>query len=502
MSRAFLFFCLIGVFGCSLMQKPETVASNRSVANSNQTQEVSLTDIYPYRTTSRLAHDMRIINNGMAALYQRVDMIRRAQKTLELEYFIFNPDTSGRIILQELVNAAKRGVTVRILVDKSMAVFVLDEYYAMALREHGIQLRYYNPAPVVRLSSVQFRSHRKLVVRDGEEAITGGRNIADDYFNLSKQFNFLDRDVWVRGEIVKAMTETFDLYWKSDIVQVPHYISKPQVMGRIEYGRRMSEAKAVLYRNGEDTRVLAYAMSYGKKMFEQNNIYQCPEVTFATDREGASFIERVNEGSYQRNYRLLKKEIGEWMGKVKDEVILDSPYFLKDADTEEVLEGLFNANKKITIFTNSLSSTDAVYVSTVFNSAVTQYTNNPLFNAYIYKGKYSFESELYSKEIQNSEWGTHSKTILFNDDSFMIGTFNIDHRSNFYNTEMALFCSGSRELTRDIKENIQLRMKESYHLNKDGVPDDGTSLLEGNTEKKKRLYYYLKIPATLVQFLL
>lgn len=67
------------------MQKSETVASNRSVANSNQNQDVSPTDIYSYRTTSRVAHDMRVINNGMAVLYQRVDMIRRAQKTLELE---------------------------------------------------------------------------------------------------------------------------------------------------------------------------------------------------------------------------------------------------------------------------------------------------------------------------------------------------------------------------------------------------------------------------------
>ncbi|MGZ3774545.1 MAG: phospholipase D family protein [Pseudobdellovibrionaceae bacterium] len=495
MKKLGLIFLTVGLFGCSLLTVNEPKTLQRDIANS---------DPYPYRTTLAKPHAMRIINNGMAAFYARIDMIRRAKSTLDLEYFIFNPDTSGRIILQELVAAAKRGVTVRIMVDKSMAVFVLDDYYATVLREHGIQLRYYNPALVIQVSSVQFRNHRKLIVRDDEEAITGGRNIADEYFNLSKEFNFLDRDVWVQGDIVKSMRETFDLYWNSDIVQTPLNQTKPHILGVGDYGKKMSDAKSVLWRNGEDVRVLNFAMDYGKKALEFTSVHQCPEVTFATDREGASFLQRINQGSYERNYRLLRKEISEWIehGSVNDEITLDSPYFLKDSETEEVLEGLLKSKRKVTIFTNSLSSTDAVYVSTVFNSTVKQYTDNPYFNAYIYNGKFSGESDLYSKTVLNSDWGTHSKTIIFNDNSFMVGTYNIDHRSNFYNTEMALFCRGSQDLTKDIKDNMKLRMKSSYHLNKDGVPDDGRSILYGNSEQKKRLYYFLKIPATLFQFLL
>lgn len=523
MVRGLIYFFFVSLMGCSSFESRETIASknfstfskvpnmstvsNRDIAALNQGAGGFSGDLQPYRTTSFKNHNMRVINNGMAAFYQRIDMIRRAKKTLELEYFIFNPDTSGRIIMQELIKAADRGVAVRILVDKSVAVFELDEYYAMILREHGIQLRYYNPAPLINLYSIQFRNHRKLMVRDDEEAITGGRNIADDYFNLSKQFNFLDRDVWIQGEIVPVMRSTFDLYWKSDIVEVPMYIGKPILFPSInrefvDYGRRMSEAKSVFWRTPEENRVLRYAMDYGKKAFSQINVYQCPEVTFATDRESASFIETLLVESYEKNYRLLRKEIAKWMEKVKDEVILDSPYILKDGGIEEVFENLLRLNKKVTILTNSLSSTDEVYVSTVFNSAVTDYTGNPNFNAYVYNGKFSSESELYSDEVLKSEWGVHSKTIVFNDDSVMIGTYNVDHRSNFFNTEMALFCRGSKELVQDVKENIQLRMRHSYHLNKDGLPDDGTPLLSGSSDEKKTLYYFLKIPATLGQFLL
>lgn len=481
----------------------------------------SETDIYPYRTTTvGQENDMRIINNGSAALYARIDMIRRAKKSIDMEYFIFNPDTSGKIIMQELAAAAKRGVKVRVLVDKSMAVFALDEHYAKVLKDNGVDVKYYNASPAVKISSVQFRNHRKLIVRDGEEAITGGRNIADEYFNLSKEFNFLDRDASVEGEPVKAMGETFDRYWNSSIVETPSEVKPPKkiisgdskMAGRdeayykaqlSEYNKKSALANEALVQTPEIKSVLGFLTSYGKEELEKNQKHKCPQIAFATDREGASFKERIHSENYNENYRLLRKEIAKWLEtKVKDEVILDSPYFLNNSKSENIADNLLASNKKITIFTNSLASTDAIYVSTVFADTAKKYTPNDNFSANIYKGNFSGESKLYSEEIKNSTWGTHSKTIVFNDDSFMIGTFNIDNRSNFYNTEMAIFCSGSPELTKDVKDNIKVRMSNSFHLNHEGVPDDCSSILTGATPFKKTLYYLIKIPSHLLSFLL
>ncbi len=105
-------------------------------------------------------------------------------------------------------------------------------------------------------------------------------------------------------------------------------------------------------------------------------------------------------------------------------------------------------------------------------------------------------------DIKNSDWGTHSKTIVFNNNSFMVGTFNSNNRSNFYNTEMAVFCRGRIELTNDVLTNIKFRMKNARHLNKLGKPDDGTDLLDGTSFKKKLLYFMLKIPASIAQILM
>ncbi|MDO9184281.1 MAG: phospholipase D family protein [Bacteriovorax sp.] len=483
-------------------------------------QAKSDTDIYPYRVTSIDKNEMQVINTGIAAFYARIDMIRRATTSLDLEYFIFNPDSSGRIIIKELIQAANRGVKVRILIDKSIAVFKLNEYYAQVLKQNNIEIRYYNAAPLFRISSSQFRNHRKLILRDGAEAITGGRNIADEYFNLSKTFNFLDRDIWVEGEIVNAMNDTFNLYWNSEIIQIPAAIEKPErIITSVSedemknendyqfklttYTKKLAEAQELIRETPEDIKNLAFANSYGKKsLSEDTKKHSCPEASFATDREGASFLQRIHTKNYSNSYRILRKEISEWMAKVDDEIVLDSPYFLNDANSIKIINDLLSKDKKITILTNSLASTDAIYVSTVYSDTVIQYTPNKNFNAYTYKGKFSNESEVISDEVRNSNWGTHSKTIVFNNNSFMIGTFNIDNRSNFYNTEMAVFCSGSPELANDVLSNIKIRMKSSNHLDKNARPDDGTDLLAGASTKKKILYYMLKIPAALFQFLL
>lgn len=477
------------------------------------------TDIYPYRVTSNAGHDMRVVNSGIAALYTRVDLIRRAKKTLELEYFIFNPDNSGRIILKELAKAAKRGVKVRVLVDKSMAVFVLDEYYASAFKEHNIEIRYYNPASAIQLSTVQFRNHRKLLSMDDKEAIVGGRNIGNEYFDFSETFNFLDRDSWIKGEMVKVITETFDRYWKNDRVETPKALRTPRKRpthnmknrgrDRARYKeivrrhkRKIKNAQNVFAQNDEDDKLLEYAMTYGKEVFNSVEERLCPEFAFASDREGAGFSERVQSDDYHKNYRLLRKEIGKWMGKIQDEVYLDSPYFLNNKRSKKVMNDMLDANIKINILTNSLGSTDAIYVSTLFNQAVRKYTPFENFSAYVYKGQFNNETKVFNEKIAKAAWGTHSKTIVFNDDSVMIGTFNIDNRSSFYNTEMAVFCSGSKGIRDDVVDNIEFRKKGSHHLNKKGRPDDGSNLTEGASVTKKLLYIFLKVPAGLLQFLL
>jgi len=457
---------------------------------------------------------MRVINSGIGALYARVDMIRRAQKSIDLEAFIFNTDLSGKILLKELKEAAKRGVKVRVLVDKSPASFKMNEHIAEVMKEHNLEIRYYNPAPVFKLSTVQFRNHRKLMVRDGEEAITGGRNVADEYYDLSREFNFLDRDITVKGPVVKSMAKTFDNFWDSRLVEIPKKVKAPEEdiyaeggdstfhSRKYDYEKKQQFARSLFDPNEEVEKILKVLETEGKESFHEYENRVCPEVTFASDREGASFIESLNNEKYSSKYRLLRQEILHWMDhKIKDEMIIDTPYFLNNSITEKLFDHLERKKIKINLFTNSLASTDAIHVSTVFNNSVTTFTPYEDFKAYVYKGKYSGERKMYSKEIENATWGTHSKSIVFGPDAFMIGSFNIDNRSSYYNTELAVFCSGSPELTADVRNNIQKRMDNSFRLNAEGNGEDCDVHAEVGVFKKT-MYYLLKIPSHMFQHLL
>lgn len=471
------------------------------------------TDVEPYRKTSTEKHEMRVINSGMASLYARVDMIRRAKKSIDLETFIFNTDTAGKIMLKELADAAKRGVKVRVLVDKAPGTFQMNEHVAKVMKDKGIEVRYYNPAPIYKLNEVQFRNHRKLMVRDGEEAITGGRNIADEYFDLSKKFNFHDRDVTVEGEVVKSMDKTFANFWDSRMVEIPKVLRKPEMVHpsdpnitNIEmqisaFEQKELEAKKVFARDQEIDRLIKVMEESGKESFLTHEKRECPEVAFASDREGASLKESLNVNDYSNNYRHLRQEISKWMDlKIKDEVILDTPYFLDNSFTKKLIGYLEAKKANVKLFTNSLASTDAVPIATVFGNSVTAYTPHTGFKAFVYKGKYSGEGKIHDDKVKNSTWGTHSKSMVFSDDAFMVGSFNFDNRSEYYNTELALFCSGSPELTSDVKKNIETRMNNSFKLNAAGDMDECD--VQDVSAIKKMMYYLLKIPSHMFQHLL
>lgn len=473
-------------------------------------------DVSPYRVSSKAEHEMQVINSGQASLYARVDMIRRAKKSIDLETFIFNDDTAGKIILKELADAAKRGVKVRLLVDKSPTQSKLHQHYAKAIKEQGIDIRYYNTSPVVALSSVQYRNHRKLMVRDGEEAITGGRNIADEYFDLSHEFNFLDRDITVKGEIVKSMDQTFDNFWNSKMAEEPSEPVKPRPIGgrhkdntyharKNRYKRQKKEAEVLFDSTPEITAAMQRLMVVGNQQLGETQKHKCPEVAFASDREGASFTESLNNEKYSRKYRLLRQEIAKWMDeKIEGDVYIDTPYFLQSSITEKLLKKIQSGKAKVKLFTNSLASTDAIHVSTVFGDEVTNYTPYDNFEAFVYKGNYSNERKMDKKDVEDAAWGTHSKSMVFSDNAFMIGSFNMDNRSSYYNTELAIFCSGSPELTQDVKKNIEKRVENSIKLDKDGNQEDcGENDIHPEAGVvKKTLYYLIKIPSHLLQHLL
>ena len=481
---------------------------------------------YPFhevqKATEGKINEWMILNSGLASLEKRLELIRSAKSHIEVEYFIYGEDEASKIVTQELILAAQRGVKVRILIDKSLAVFVFDEFYAKALAKHNIEVRYYNAAPVIFVSTIQFRNHRKLLSVDDRAAITGGRNIGDDYFDMSPKFNFLDTDVLIEGDIVKTIRLSFDEYFEADITQRPRFPKRPKdkvlktVNGKPRmvdnsnavnrYFKRVSDIKKFLTRSEEDQVLVDKIGTIGQEILATHKKHLCPEMTYTTDRPGGSFMTRLLH-KYSDDYRFVRKSLYDKISKVDKAVILASPYMINNKYSHSLMDDLLDKKIDIQLYTNSLASTDAIYVAANLYVDVKGWAKSGI-RIHVHDGLYMDETPVIDEAVKKAKWGVHTKAHVYeykNDSEIMIGTYNIDNRSNHYNSEMVVFCKSSPELTAELKENIQSRMNEGFEILHDGqaINKNGERVnTMGASSENKLLMKLITLPSWLLKFLL
>ncbi|WP_297483304.1 phospholipase D family protein [uncultured Photobacterium sp.] len=494
-----------GLSGCNLVYWDEDFDSYH---------ELSKTNPYPYHqvdiydpNTDHNRNEIQVLNSGVVALQMRIDMIRRAEKSIDVEYFIFSPDLSGKIIVRELVAAAKRGITVRILIDKSATVFEFDEFYAQALQQYNIEVRYYNAAPIYYISTINFRNHRKLLVVDDREAITGGRNIENDYFDLSTHYNFLDRDLYIEGSIVAAMAASFDAFYEHSISERFQVPQKPTFRVELQkYERRIAQTAEFLAPNEAEQSARIKIEAIARPLLLHKKRYLCPETTFTTDAPGGSFWTRFKD-PYSDNYRFLRKTIFDKVMSVDQELILASPYLLNNRKSENLMQAMLNKQVKLTLYTNSLSSTDASYVAAQLYQHVYDWQKLGITTS-VHAGEWIAETDVVFPETKQARWGMHAKTQVYKrslGNEVMVGTYNIDNRSNHYNTEMGLFCKGNDELVQAVESSILSRAKQGYKIvaENEAIDHDGNKVSvygAGDPDITKMKYMWL--PSWMFNFLL
>lgn len=417
-------------------------------------------------------HTVALIDNGADSLALRLRMIQGALTSIDLEFFIYELDTSSRLITQAIAERAKAGVKVRVLVDFSLAVFKLRPVYARMLHEAGVEVKYYNTASLARFFRMQHRTHRKMVIVDGTSAIIGGRNIADDYFDLGDHYNFLDSDVLVEGPAVKSIRESFDLYWQSDWAVPP---------GSDDAGAPISDLTVP---NEKD--VAAHHLITTLKTGEVRTT--CNDLQFVTDYPGSGV-----------NFRRVYPAITKVMATAKKEVLAESPYFVLRKDGQDVIKALTERGVKLRVLTNSLRSTDAYYtVAPLFLNL--KRISMAGFQLYAYGG---YPLENYGQFAARSErWGVHAKRAVIDDSTVMIGTYNIDPRSANLNSELMLICRNNVALAIAMRASIEARIKQS-NLVLDGSNEPFLGALTGNAERNSYLMMLLSVPlSSMFDFLL
>jgi len=315
-------------------------------------------------------HYAVLLEYGQDALLARLDLIRGAQRTIDVQTYIFDEDDAGHLVLEELLAAARRGVQVRLLVDQLSALRTVETLSALAGAHTNFEMRIYNPVlGRARISYPQYalaaaccwrrlnqRMHSKALLIDGVVGITGGRNYQDDYFDWSETFNFRDRDVLIAGPVVEAMEENFVAFWHAPLStpveqlgDVGRHLLRDGVPDVSFQAYERPARVAAMSADAEDTalvrrRLADAALEVGPIEF----IGDLP-AKHRRNREAA-------EAAIAATPRLR-----ELIESAQDEVLLQTPYLVLSRPAEQMFADLRTRPDppQVSVSTNSLAATDS-----------------------------------------------------------------------------------------------------------------------------------------------
>ena len=281
---------------------------------------------------------------------------------------------------------------------------------------------------------------------------------------------FDDSDIHVIGPIAKTMRQTFDKFFDHEITERPTFPEDGMLPNPLrKYDEKTAAAKEFLKVTHDEKVARARMESAGQSYLKHKNYHVCPTTTFSTDAPGANLIERAKSG-FNDKYRFLRKTLHDKISVVDKHIILSSPYMIDGKATEEMMDMLLRNGARIDIYTNSLASTDATYVAANMYLGLANWRAHGI-NVFLNDGKWMPKNMQTPLNIRKADFGTHSKVQVYETKTYtevMVGTYNIDHRSNYYNAEMALFCKGNDALTDEVKASINVNTRYALKVAKDG----------------------------------
>lgn len=435
-------------------------------------------------------HFINVLDIGDEALLVRIHLIRNAQKTINIQTFIWSDDDTGRYVAKELVKAAQRGVKVKIIIDQFKAKngIFLAAYLAQA--HQNLEVKFYNPSAnqilpsklalipgiILDFKKINQRMHNKIFIVDDQIAITGGRNYENDYYDRGETRNFKDRDVLVVGPVASEMTESFEKYWAYylsvsalDVVDIASFLRDKgsKEFLSLDEGIDFSLFKLL------DKRASNY--DYIDNVFVQKSL-SVSDLSFVYDDPGKNNSRKLSAGSKSSD------ALNDFLSKAKKTLVIQTPYLVLDKKATRRIKHIrrMNPDLDILISSNSLAATDSIYAYSFAYKQKKKFVKKLKFRIFEFKPvpedvlemmpRYQFVQEEKSQrfsipivgnifsdknsmESQRRHLCLHAKTFVVDKKSVWIGSFNIDPRSANLNTEAALIVY-DEAVSKEVYDNI------------------------------------------------
>ena len=506
MRRAFFIaaFGLLG--GCALLPPGSDFPKTASTALPDPDQ----TRLGRQFESSARDHDgtsaFRILSVGVDGFLARAQMINTAERTLDLQYFIFRQDETGQLLTDALLRAADRGVRVRVLIDDGDTLEG-DEGIA-ALESHPqIEIRIFNPfvyrGHTVLFRAVEFaftasrldyRMHNKLLVVDNAIALVGGRNIGDQYFQVDPDSQFGDDDVFAAGPIVKQLSNTFDEFWNSAIaIPVDGLATGTQTGAALEAFRKsLDEHRREVKMDGTDyaSRVATGEPLAGMIAGRLPLVWAQAQLVYDSPEK-----KRVTNGEMVG--KLMHRSVADAAAAVQSELLMVTPYLIPGDAGMQMFKDLRKRGVLVRVLTNSLESTPELvahsgymhYRLPLVEDGVELYEVRALLG----NARGSGQSLAASR---SGNYALHAKLFVFDRQKVYIGSMNFDERSRSLNTEIGLIID-SRELAQQTAARFEsiVGPENSYGLALQAHAVGGSSQLLWRTRENGSAIEYVREPA-------
>ena len=407
---------------------------------------------------------IHILDDGAEAFAARRGLLRLAETSIDAQYYMWNADLTGHLLLQEVLAAADRGVRVRLLLDDNTTAGTDD--ILLAVNSHAnIEVRLFNPFMLRKprtpnylfdLRRVNRRMHNKSLTVDGVASIIGGRNIGDEYFNAHADFEFADMDVLTVGAVVPQISKSFDEYWNSTSAYPLDHVLKVSGKTTLDHLQKgfselLTSENALRYVQHVSNTPLA--ASGGQVEFEWVPV----ELVVDDPAKGQGDIPKR---------KLLFTSLEKKLGAVEHSINVATAYFVPGHIGSVYLSCTVRSGKTVRVLTNSLSSNDVVpvhagyarYRKRLLRDGVQLFEMRRLREAV--PVKHGGKKKIPRFGASNSS--LHAKMFVLDERRVFIGSLNFDPRSIYLNCEMGLMIDSARLGGKISRQMDQLVKGQTY----------------------------------------
>lgn len=516
--RILFYSLLLLTCGCSVQIQPELIQAVDEIIAVQRSDEVGceaptevdcaisspLIDL-ANDNVSNNQHHATLLDIGEDSLKARLHLIRSARQRIEFQNFLFRRDQTGGLMIHELMQAAKRGVRVRILFDQLFTVSELDYLAGLALEHVNFEVRLYNPvfnkAKTSKSSMVgsvtccftktNQRMHNKLQVVDDMIGITGGRNIADRYFDFDTDYDFKDREVLVYGQVATEMRTSFDHFWDSEATMEVGYLrdvaplivdDEASPLSQFEAADRL---KPLLDDIVDENLMRSLFVDTAHQVDSVKYFYDLPH---GADGEDALHAD-ITAGLHAA------------LASAEKSIVIQSPYLVLSKRSRNLFKGLREEHPDIKLLfsTNSLAATDAFSAYSYTHKHKKHYIKTLGFDVYEFRPYPLDAAEFFPRlpllivekkegvnsgsipavganpalEMPGPRTGLHAKSFVIDGFASMVGSHNLDPRGEGFNTEngVIIYDEGfAAELERSIRKDIEPGNSWVAAMKPKGVP--------------------------------